>query len=222
MPTAAPSTSAIPTSSPNPTYLEYSSFCTRFSSISSIGSRLSISDTENADELFSNFWWAPAINPNPGLRVYRNGAVHLEGPPAYCVGNCFDVAVRPTPRIVVAQSDRQPILGVGAIYAAQVADAFVISWEGLRPDDEDNQSGFNFQVVLYPSGSIEMRWGDGNPKSDGFSIDAFLNDGVNVTVPVTGAPFIESSNTSGIAHGWPMNQCRLFTVNPDGEYVQVE
>ena len=123
------------------------------------------------------------------------------------------------PRIAVAQTHLNPVNGGGGVYTAEVDGAFVISWEGVSLIDEPFQQGLNFQAVLYPEGNIEMRWGDGNPQSEVFAIAGGLEeDGMNMIVPVTGAPF---DGTGGVSRSWPQNQCRLFEVTPDNRgYAQ--
>lgn len=118
------------------------------------------------------------------------------------------------PRIAVAHTDIGP---TGAMFAAQVDSAFIISWEGVYLFNEGNPNALDFQMVLYEHGAVELRWGDGNPIASNFAA-GLEDDEAGVLAPATDAPF-NSSFGPGVSSQWPANQCRAFEVI-DGGYRQ--
>lgn len=119
-------------------------------------------------------------------------------------------------RIAIAQEDLI-FLEPASAYITTVGDAFVISFEGAEfYSYQSITQNLNFQVALYASGNVEMRWGDSSIDSL-VTIAAGLEDGPLAT-PATGAPFDDFGVTEGAS--WPTNQCRMFETTPDGNYTE--
>lgn len=229
-PTQAPSNSALPSMSAAPTA---SRLCNPFSSIKDIGTA-SWSPTDEGFveiQLPFTFNWKGQVEFTT-VSVSPNGVIFLgdfnncltcdSGTYQDCcaaspIGSFPDVTL---PRIAVSHVDlafSSEGSNPADVYYAMVDDAFIISYEGLDvyPPTVDKLNLY-FQVALYPSGDVEMRWGQGS-LLDPSSIAAGLEDG-DLAVPATGGPFgVDGVTTVGT---WPENQCRTFVATKDSTYVE--
>ena len=171
------------------------------------------------------FQWLGQVNYTQVV-VDNKGVVFLGGNYSDNVANYFAYPVEvggvySIPRIAVWQQDLDPSIA-GSIYVANVDGIFVISWEGVPHYAERSENGLNFQVALHPGGAIELRWGDGNPPTNGFAADGAAgieDDAAGVAVPATRFPFGNEAN-GGVAETFPSNQCRIFIVTAVGYYTE--
>mmetsp|Transcript_21059 Transcript_21059/g.31797 ORF Transcript_21059/g.31797 Transcript_21059/m.31797 type:complete len:346 (+) Transcript_21059:1008-2045(+) len=107
----------------------------------------------------------------------------------------------------------------GPIYTFSAYDSFIISWEGAIPlEGDEGNHVVNFQTVLYATGQIEFRWGDGTFPVTHRVLSTVANTCAQKYANPSGDPF-------SVLYGpmifpefgeWPGNQCRLF--QPDEEF----
>mmetsp|Transcript_31385 Transcript_31385/g.35702 ORF Transcript_31385/g.35702 Transcript_31385/m.35702 type:complete len:381 (-) Transcript_31385:26-1168(-) len=211
--TAFPTYSLVPTISLKPTVY---GTCQKFSSISSDGTELSITNLDDGVETVElpfNFTWRYDEDFS-NITISTNGVIFL--------GDTADTSVilgvtpieisnsSQVPWISVAKEDLNPTTA-GSIYTKEERDgnSFIVSWENIPHWIGNATNGLYFQAALFIDGRIEFRWGDGNPPK-GSQIASGLRDdrGSGIAIPTTRYPFEDKGvTTSGT---WPSNMCRTF------------
>jgi len=219
-PSTSPSRSHQPSSSRAPSFGP----CSPFSSLAMVGTELSISDIDDGVDIVRlpfAFAWGGLLNFTH-VTIASNGVIFLGNTTEDGCCSPFPIQLNgeyeEERRIAVAQSDLDPGDG-GFVYTGIVGDAFVASWEGVPPYRSGAEYGLHFQAVLFTSGVIELRWGEGNVTSDYQFAAGLEDDKAGIVVPATGDPFLDNSGQTrrGI---WPRDQCRNFFPNAGGSYLE--
>jgi hypothetical protein len=145
--------------------------------------------------------------------ISRDGSINLRGDPniSQSVTPISDDyldssnSYESVSRISVLQSALDPTYQ-GGIYVLRNATHFIVSWEDVAMLDDPSMT-VSAQIVLFQTGAIELRWGDGNLNGmDGSKaqISAGVKDG-SLAIPAIGQAF----QSLGVTHPgyFPSNSC---------------
>mmetsp|Transcript_30306 Transcript_30306/g.46268 ORF Transcript_30306/g.46268 Transcript_30306/m.46268 type:complete len:1197 (+) Transcript_30306:126-3716(+) len=100
--------------------------------------------------------------------------------------------------------------------------SFTVSWENVSFGAPSNYN-WNFQIVLFADGRIEVRWGDGIYPSIYQLLSLVAVPCQNHFFPMNAEPFLTSKPSKSnrlTEYGiWPSNQCALFSPKDEGYTV---
>jgi hypothetical protein len=155
--------------------------------------------------------------PNAGTDEYCDGP---PGPPGGCPP--FEHASWTfSPQIAVVHEDLNTQFNgtVYTLYVTSPEEAFVISWEGVAfyeydatNDIDTGHGSVNAQAVLYPNGSVELRWGTVVGGSNDVVMAGIIDPTAlgSVTLPATVCPFGLGMTPKG---SFPNNACQDFAFS---------
>jgi hypothetical protein len=140
----------------------------------SLGRRLTLTDDDAAEESLPS---AFAFYGRSFSSVFVNsdGNLTFEAADTASTQRGFARLLGGPPRVAPFFSDLDPTTGNGRVFVQAGADAFTVTWCGVRGFEETRT--VTAQVSLFPSGVIEMRFGS----------DSDLGDGIVAVSPGRGA-----------------------------------